>query len=157
DTALSHVDGAKGELIIAGERVGHLAATSSFEGVTARLWTAATGQPISEAEVRATLGDARDRAFQRLPQLMHATEGLSIVDGTGAATGGRASEEGLGREAGMVAATPVIVGALVQSANGNKPVTPNSRASHAADTLSMLHGRSPSPQQASALDAYFVT
>ena len=56
DTALSHVDGAKGELIIAGERVGHLAATSSFEGVTARLWTAATGKPISEAEVRAALG-----------------------------------------------------------------------------------------------------
>ncbi len=72
----------KGELIIAGERVGHLAATSSFEGVTARLWTAATGQPISEAEVRAALGDARERAFQRLPQLLHGTEGLPIVDGT---------------------------------------------------------------------------
>ena len=74
ETVLSHVDGERGELIIAGERVGHLAATSSFEGVTARLWTAATGQPISEAEVRAALGDARDRAFQRLPQLLRATE-----------------------------------------------------------------------------------
>jgi citrate synthase len=81
DTALSHVDGQKGELIIAGERVGHLAATSSFEGVTARLWTAAMDKPITEAEVRATLGDARERAFQRLPLLMHATQGLSIVDG----------------------------------------------------------------------------
>jgi len=157
DTALSHVDGAKGELIIAGERVGHLAATSSFEGVTARLWTAATGQPISEAEVRAALGDARDRAFQRLPQLLRATEGLSIVDGTRAAIAALRTEHGLSPEAVIVGAIPVIVGALVQSANGNKPVAPNSRASHAADTLSMLHGRSPSPQQAQALDAYFVT
>ena len=39
ETALSHVDGQKGELIIAGERVADLAAKSSFEGVTARLWT----------------------------------------------------------------------------------------------------------------------
>jgi citrate synthase len=59
ETALSHVDGARGELIIAGERVGELARAASFEGVTARLWTAGTGQPIGEAEVRAELGAAR--------------------------------------------------------------------------------------------------
>ena len=99
DTALSHVDGAKGELIIAGEQVGHLAASSIFEGVTARLWTAATGKPISEAEVRAALGDARERAFQRLPQLTHAAEGLSIVDGTRAAIAALRSEHGISPEA----------------------------------------------------------
>ena len=38
ETALSHVDGERGALIIAGEHVGRLAATSRFEGVTARLW-----------------------------------------------------------------------------------------------------------------------
>lgn len=157
DTMLSHVDGQKGELIIAGERVGHLAATSSFEGVTARLWTAATGQPISEAEVRATLGDARERAFSRLPMLMHATTGLSIVDGMRAAIAALRAEHGLNHDATIVGAIPVIVGALVQQAAGNKAVAPNARASHAADTLSMLHGRTPSAQQAAALDAYFVT
>ena len=157
DTALSHVDGERGELIIAGERVGHLAATSSFEGVTARLWTAATGQPISEAEVRAALGDARERAFQRLPVLIQATEGLSIVDGVRAATAALRAEHGLSHEAAIVGAIPVIVGALVQRASGNKPVAPSARLSQAADTLSMLHGRTPSPQQSAALDAYFVT
>jgi citrate synthase len=157
DTALSHVDGQKGELIIAGERVGHLAETSSFEGVTARLWTAATGQPTGEAEVRATLGDARERAFQRLPVLMHATQGLSIVDGMRAAVAALRAEHGLSHDATIVGAIPVIVGALVQQAGGNKPVAPNPRASHAADTLSMLHGRTPTSQQAAALDAYFVT
>jgi citrate synthase len=68
ETALSHVDGHKGELIIAGERVADLVAKSSFEGVTARLWTAASEVPISEAEVRAALGEARARAYARLPQ-----------------------------------------------------------------------------------------
>jgi citrate synthase len=157
DTALSHVDGAKGELIIAGERVGDIAATSSFEGATARLWTAATLKPISEAEVRAALGDARERAFQRLPLLLHATEGLSIVDGVRAAIAALRAEHRLSHEATIVGAIPVIVGALVQRANGSKPVAPNARLGHAADTLSMLHGRSPSPQQAAALDAYLVT
>ena len=77
ETALSHVDGEKGELIIAGERVAQLVARSSFEGVTARLWTAASGVPISEAEVRAALGEARIRAYARLPQLLSARMRLS--------------------------------------------------------------------------------
>ena len=36
-TALSHVDGEGGELIIAGSRVAQLAAETDFEGVSARL------------------------------------------------------------------------------------------------------------------------
>ena len=56
ETVLSHVDGERGELIIAGERVGDLVRKTGFEGVTARLWSGGTGQPIGEAEVRAALG-----------------------------------------------------------------------------------------------------
>ena len=52
ETVLSHVDGERGELIIAGERVGDLARKTGFEGVTARLWSGGTGQPIGEAAVR---------------------------------------------------------------------------------------------------------
>src|SRR5271166_3927477 len=99
ETALSHVDGQKGELIIAGERVADLVARSSFEGVTARLWTAATEVPISEAEVRAALGEARVRAYARLPQLLAASDGLSIVDGFRAAVAGLRGENGLTHEA----------------------------------------------------------
>ena len=53
ETVLSHVDGERGELIIAGERVGDLARRTGFEGVTARLWSGGTGQPVGEAAVRA--------------------------------------------------------------------------------------------------------
>jgi citrate synthase len=56
ETVLSHVDGERGELIIAGERVGDLARKTGFEGVTARLWSGGTGQPVGEAAVRAALG-----------------------------------------------------------------------------------------------------
>jgi citrate synthase len=135
ETVLSHVDGERGELIIAGERVGDLVRKTGFEGVTARLWSGGTGQPVAEATVRAALGAARERAFARLPDLLGITRGLSIVDGFRAA----------------------IAGALVQRAAGNDPIAPDPVLSHAADTLSMLLGRKPDPREVAALDAYFVT
>ena len=157
ETVLSHVDGERGELIIAGERVADLTAQSSFEGVTARLWNGATGSRLSEADVRASLGAARVRAFARLPELLAATRGLSIVDGFRAAIAGLRAESGLEHEATIVGAFPVIAGALVRRANGAEPAAPDPTGSHAADTLSMLLNRKPAQREAAALDAYLVT
>ena len=42
ETVLSHVDGERGELIIAGDHIASLAGKSSFESVTGRLWSGAT-------------------------------------------------------------------------------------------------------------------
>ncbi|WP_315836837.1 citrate synthase/methylcitrate synthase [Bradyrhizobium prioriisuperbiae] len=157
ETVLSHVDGERGELIIAGEKIGDLARKSSFEGVTARLWSGATGQPIGEAAVRAALGAARERAFARLPVLLAAAEGLSIVDGFRAGIAALRTENGLTHEATIVGALPVIAGALVQRAKGAAPIAPDATAGHAADTLAMIHGRKPDAREATALDAYLVT
>jgi citrate synthase len=157
ETVLSHVDGARGELIIAGERISDLVHKTSFEGVTARLWSGGTGQPVAEAYVRAALGVARERAFARLPDLLGITRGLSIVDGVRAAIAGLRAENGLSHEATILGAFPVIAGALVQRAGGSDPVAPDPTASHAADTLSMMQNRKPGAGEVAALDAYFVT
>jgi len=157
ETVLSHVDGERGELIIAGDHVAELAAGSSFEAVTARLWNAASGRALTEATVRATLGAARERTFARLADLLPATRGLSIVDGFRAAIAGLRSENGLEPEAVIVGAFPVIAGALVQRAAGGNAIAPDPTASHAADTLSMLLGRKPAPREVAALNTYFVT
>jgi citrate synthase len=157
ETVLSHVDGERGELIIAGEHVGTLASQSSFEGVTARLWNGATGSTLSEANVRANLGAARERAFARLADLLPSTHGMSVVDGFRAAVAGLRAENGLEHEATIVGAFPVIAGALVRRAKGLDPVAPDPNASHAADTLGMLRGTSPESREVAALDAYFVT
>jgi len=157
ETVLSHVDGERGELIIAGEHVAALAGKSSFEAITARLWNGATGRSLSEADVRASLGAARERAFARLADLLPATRGLSIVDGFRAAIAGLRGEHGLDHEATIVGALPVIAGALVQHAKGDDPVAPDPNISHAADTLTMLLGHQPDPREVAALDAYFVT
>jgi citrate synthase len=157
ETVLSHVDGERGELIIAGERIGDLVGQTGFEGVTARLWSGGTGQPVGEASVRAALGAARERAFIRLPDLLASTRDLSIVDGFRAAIAGLQAESGLPHEATIVGAFAVIAGALVQRAAGADPVAPDPTASHAADTLSMLLNRKPGAREVAALDAYLVT
>ncbi len=157
ETVLSHVDGERGELIIAGDRVQNLVRKTSFEGVTARLWSGGTGVPTAEPTVRAALGAARERAFARLPDLLGITRGLSIVDGFRAAIAGLRPENGLPHEATIVGAFPVIAGALIQRAQDRDPVAPDPALSHAADTLSMLLNRKPDPREVAALDAYFVT
>jgi citrate synthase len=157
ETVLSHVDGERGELIIAGEHVKNLAGKSSFESVTARLWSGATEKTLSGAHVRASLGAARERAFARLPDLLPATRGMSVVDGFRAGVAGLRAENGLEHEAAIVGAFPVIAGALVQRAKGGDPVAPDPNISHAADTLKMLLNRKPEPREVAALDAYFVT
>jgi citrate synthase len=157
ETALSHVDGEKGELVIAGEWVADLAAANSFEGLTARLWSLANATPISEAEVRAALGEARVRAFKHLPALLAATEGLSVVDGFRAATAALHSEHGLTDDAAIVGALPVIAAALVRHANSEQPIAPDPTRGHAADTLRMLRGVPASAAEARALDTYLVT
>src|SRR6202158_3866724 len=157
ETVLSHVDGERGELIIAGERVSDLVRNTGFEGVTARLWSGGTGEPVGEATVRAALGAARERAFARLPDLVGITRGLSIVDRFRAAVAGLRAEPGLPHEATIVGAFPVIAGALVQRAKGGDPVAPDPTVSHAADTLSMILNRKPDAREVAALDAYLVT
>ena len=157
ETALSHVDGEKGELIIAGEFVGHLAEHTSFEGLTARLWSLGTEATISEAEVRRALGLARARAFVRLSQLLAASEGLSVVDGFRAATAALRAESALSDDATIVGALPVIAAALVRRRRGEAPVEPDADNGHAFDTLRMLRGVAPSRAEAAALDAYLVT
>src|SRR6202049_424851 len=157
ETVLSHVDGERGELIIAGERVGDLVRKTSFEGVTARLWSGGTGQRAAEASVRAALGAGRERAFAWLPDLLGTSRGLSIVDGFRAAIAGLRAENGLPHEATIVGAFPVIAGALVQRAKGRDPVAADPTVSDAADTLSMMLNRKASAREVAALDAYFVT
>lgn len=157
ETALSHVDGEKGELIIAGEYVGALAAHTSFEGVTARLWSLGSGSPISEAEARRALAEGRVRAFERLPILLAAADGLSVVDGFRAAVAALRAENGLTHDAVIVGALPVLAAALVRRRKGEAPVAPDAENGHAFDTLRMLRGVEPSLAEAAALDAYLVT
>ena len=83
-TRLSHVDGERGRLIVAGHDVEALAAGADFESACALLWTAA-GSAIHPEQVRAQLSAARARAFARLSALGDALRRSDAMDALRAA------------------------------------------------------------------------
>lgn len=156
-TALSHVDGEKGELIVAGMRIGELAEHTDFEGLTARLWGAATAREIDPAEARQRLGEGRVAAFRRLAAILPATAGLPMIDAFRVAVAAIAPVGGLAPETAIVGAMPVFAAALVRQAEGKAAVAPDPALGHAADLLRMMRGEAASAEEARALDAYLVT
>ncbi len=157
ETALSFIDGDRGELIIAGERVDDLALEVGFELLAARLWSIARGEPVDEGEARAAVGHAREATFERLPAILAAAEGLGVVAGFRAAIAALRPVEGIPQEAALVGAMPVIAAALVRRLAGKDPVAPQAGLGHAADMLKMMRGEAPAAAEARALDVYLVT
>lgn len=157
-TRLSHVDGERGELIVAGARIGDLAAQTDFEGLTARLWSLARDETVAAADVRRWLGVARLAAFERLPVILAATPGMPMVDAFRLGVAAiEAGDAGLPAEAVMAGAMPVIAAALVRQQAGQSPVAPDPDAGHAADALRIMRGEPASSEEARALDAYLTT
>lgn len=154
-TALSHVDGEGGELIIAGSRVAALASETDFEGVAARLLAAARGE--ATGDLQAALGAARVRAFARLDKILPAAEGLPLGAGFRVAVAAIDREDGMADELTLLGAMPVLAAALVRRAAGQAPVAPDATLGQAADLLRMLRGQAASATEAAALDAYLVT
>ena len=138
DTALSRVDGARGELIIAGLRV-ERASTLGFEPLVARLW----GRDVD-------LGTARLEAWRRLPPLRATPDAMDAVRGAIACLPDVSDEV-------LLAAVGLAAVRHLAAVAGRSAPPPDPAASHAADLLRMLHGAAPTPAQADALDAYLCT
>ncbi len=138
-TQLSHVDGERGELIIAGYRVDDLAANATFEETTWLLLHGAlpTGQQLEQ--FRAALVQARQlppaivalleasarRRVEPMDALRLAAGAISLA---GAAP------------ADIVARLPVIVATYWRLLHGQRPLAPRSDLGHAANFLYMLDG-----------------
>ena len=153
DTRLSHVDGERGELIIAGARVEDLAFSEpgQFEVVVERLLALAAARP--EPGLRERLAEARLAAFARIPQLHHALTVPEAMDALLAATAqGCAGGEALD----VLGALPVYVAASARLRSGQSPIAPDPARFTAHDFLSML-GLPENSARARALDAYLVT
>ena len=152
DTRLSHVDGERGELWIAGKRAEDLAleVPEHFETVVERLLDlAGEAQP----RVRERLAEARASAFARIPNLIHALSLPDAMDALLAATAqGSAESDSLG----VLGALPVYVAAAARVRAGQAPIAPHTSSYLAPDFMSML-GLSPNPARARALDAYWIT
>ena len=57
----------------------------------------------------------------------------------------------------LIAVTPTLVAALHRLANGQEPVAPDPELGHAANYLWMLHGATPDPDHARAVEQYLIS
>ncbi|HLK40744.1 MAG TPA: citrate synthase [Polyangiaceae bacterium] len=177
ETVLSHVDGAAGRLVVSGTDVEHLASTVPFEAVAARLWTAqdvggavrslppvepADG-PVDPDAVRSELGAARRAAHALLRTLGEALDAPDAMEALRASVAhlsepqGRPGSPAWARNARIAGAVAVFATAWARRRGGLPAVAPDPSLGHAADYLRMLRGGPAGPEEANALDAYFVT
>jgi citrate synthase len=151
DTRLSHVDGERGELIIAGTRAEVLAESASFELVAERLVELATDAP--HADVSVALARSRVAAYDHVSALRDSLALPDAMDALLAATAQARS----GRDAlSVLGALPVYVAAGERLRAGLTPIASSAQRSHAEDFLVML-GLPPDAARVRALNVYWVT
>lgn len=155
-TRLSHVDGERGELIIAGYPVDVLAERATFEETTWLLWHGALPSPAELSRFRADLAAHRALPTATLA-LLHecARNNLHPMDAlrTAAGTISLQSDE----PAVIVACLPTIVAAYSRLRAGKEPLEPRRDLAHAANFLYLLSGREPDPELVRGLETYLNT
>ena len=153
-TVLSEVDGAAGRLIICGHSLDELAGRTSFEEMAVMM----LGDLLPEARgVPAALGAARRELFETIVADASLPSALGPVEQMRALTALIPDGEEAATVLKLLAAPAVFTPAVLRMAKGLAPIAPDPTLSQAADTLHMLTGQAPTPEQAAALDTYLVT
>lgn len=137
-TRLSDVDGEAGRLVIAGYPVESLSGKIRFEEAVFLLRNGRLPAPAEHEAVRAELGEARARA---------SFTPVSLADPMDALRARVAQLEG-DDVYGLLGAVAIAAAGSAERADP--------KASHAADYLRLATGKTPSPEQVAALDAYLV-
>jgi citrate synthase len=155
-TALSDVDGERGELIIGGFPVGELAPRATFEETIWLLWN---GQLPNGRELAAFQNDLA--SARRLPPpavtLLAACARRSVdpMDALRIAAGTLSLDDA--RPAAIVATVPTIVATFWRLGRGQEPVAPRQDLGHAANYLYMLTGEVPDAERVRGLETYLNT
>jgi citrate synthase len=155
DTALSHVDGEQGQLIVRGYSVETLVERATSEEACALLWNGVWPSTHERDGVRAALAEARAEAFAMLPSLGGALVTPDSMEGLRAAVGHLRSGDSASDRVRLTGALPVFAAAWARGRANQSAVPPQPLLSHAADCLRMLSGSVPAPACVRALDAYW--
>ncbi len=155
-TALSHVDGERGELIIAGYHVGDLAAHATFEETTWLLWHGALPSQAELETFRTTLAAERELPESTLVLLRDcARRRAGAMDALRMAAGtlSLVADD----PAGIAARIPTIVASYARLRRGAEPLSPRPDLGHAANFLYMLGGEAPDDERVRGLETYLNT
>lgn len=161
ETRLSHVDGLKGELIIAGFLLEDLAPYAEFEELVYLLWHDAVPTQAQLAELRANLRSRRTLPDATLALLRQAAEQkVAPIDALRMAADTlslRSDGTHEGDALLLLAAFPTIVAAYWRLLNGQLPIAPRPDLDTAANYLYLLTGSVPTAQQVRGLSTYLNT
>jgi citrate synthase len=155
-TSLSEVDGARGELTIAGFPVGELASNATFEEAVWLLWHGDLPTAQELEAFRAELAGKRELPDAATSLLRDAAAAnLDSMDALRMAAGtiSLASTDA----ARILATMPAIVATYSRLKRGEVPVSPRRDLGHAANMLYMLTGETPEPERVRALETYLNT
>ena len=155
-TALSHVDGERGELIIGGFPVGELAAEATFEETTWLLWHGELPSRQTLDVFRAELAAARALPDATLALLREcARHGIDTMDALRIGAGTISLDADSPHA--IIARLPTIVAAYWRLRQGSEPLAPRSDLDHAANFLYMLSGTGPDAERVRGLETYLNT
>jgi citrate synthase len=155
-TRLSHVDGLRGELLIAGFPVQELAEHATFEETTWLLWYGELPSRDDLEAFKLTLASARAIPDMTLAVLREcARNGVDPMDALRMAAGMLSLVSG--DASGIVARFPTIAAAYWRLGRGLEPLAPRRELGHAANFLYMLNGETPDPERVRGLETYLNT
>jgi citrate synthase len=155
ETVLSGVDGQAGQLIIRGHFLDDLVGHATYENVLQLLWDGFF--PIAPQDMRARLGQARREVFEELQAADAHLLNQPSFDAVRALIARLADGNDIDTALRLVAAPAVLTPGILHMQQDLPPVAPDPDLEHAADMLRMLHDRTPTSEQAWALDRYLVT
>ncbi len=154
DTAISHVDGEHGRLVIAGLDIEQLAGHVPFEHAATRVLGAGAGREIAPLDT----GEARLAAWSCIDRLGDALDHPDGMDALRAALAHlRPTGDDLADAAASIGAAPVFVAAWHRRRTNQPPIAPDPSLGHAADYLRMTRGERAAPEAERGLDAYLST
>jgi citrate synthase len=157
-TALSHVDGERGQLVVAGDNLEDVAGKETFAGLAARLWSRA-GLACTAAQVETALAQGRQTAFERLQRdACRARDGMDALRGAVSRLELDDTVPPLAQAGLVCGATAVHLAAWLAVGQGRAPQRPNPHNTHAQDVLAMVRGSGEiPPAHTAALETYLVT
>ena len=155
-TALSHVDGERGELIVGGFPVGELAPHATFEETTWLLWH---GDLPSAGELETFRAElvARRPLPEAILELLRECAGQRIgpMDALRIAAGAISLSSDDPKT--ILALCPTIVASFWRLRSGTAPLDPHPALGHAANFLYMLTGELPDQERVRGLETYLNT
>ncbi|MBK8173422.1 MAG: citrate synthase [Sandaracinaceae bacterium] len=152
-TAIGHVDGEKGQLVVRGRDIEVLAETCTYEDACVLLWAT----PENARSLQTDLGIARRDAWERVTRLGDALALPDAMEALRAALAHVPSVNDARDSVALAASAAVYVAAWSRMQRGLEPVAPDASLTHAADFLRMVNGQVPGAALVRGLDSYWVT